>query len=141
MGPKSPVMIFNATGQLLLKKQTEGFPSHFVQLSDLSGYSYFAGKTYIGYEKTQARGRRANGRYTVGKLYITDNNLNTKKVIDYIPTDMTSSAIGLHMHGNYVLGDNHYLLQIISLEDVVIQGKESYVVNCILQEQVDGKVI
>jgi hypothetical protein len=141
MAPKASLMIFNNKGQLLLKKQTKGFPSHFVQLYNLSGYSYFAGKKYVGYEKTQARGYRANGRYTVGKLYITDNNLNTKKVVDYIPTNMTLSAIGIHMHGNYVLGDNHYLLQIISLEDPIIKGKESYVVNCILQEQLNGKVI
>jgi hypothetical protein len=41
-------MIFNASGQLLMRKQTAGFPAHFVQLPDLSGYSYFAGKIYVG---------------------------------------------------------------------------------------------
>jgi hypothetical protein len=48
MSAESPVMIFNSTGDLLLQKKTEGFPSHFVQLDDLSGYSYFAGKTQVG---------------------------------------------------------------------------------------------
>lgn len=139
LGPKSPIMIFNPSGKLLLKQETEGFPSHFVQLEDLSGYSYFSGNGYVGPLRSQKY--CANGRYTIGKLYITDNKLNTKKVIDYIPTPKIPKAIGLHMHGNYVLGENHYLLQAISFEEVEIVGKKSYVVNCILQEQLDGKVV
>ena len=141
MGPESPVMIFNASGQLLLEKQTDGFPANFVQLSDLSGYSYFAGKTYVGPKWGSVQGYSANGRYIVGKLYITDNNLETQKIIDYIPTPKIPKVIGLHMHGNYVLDSNHYLLQAISLEEVIIKTKKSYVVNCILQEQLNGEVI
>jgi hypothetical protein len=134
-------MIFNNKGQLLLKKQTDGAPSQFVQLSDLSGYSYFAGKVHVGSKTNEIKEYRANGLYTIGKLYITDNKLETKKVIDYISTHKIPKVVGLHMHGNYVLGDNHYLLQAISFEDVIISDKKSYVVNCILQEQLNGEVI
>jgi hypothetical protein len=65
----------------------------------------------------------------------------TRKVVDYLPTEITKNAIGLHMHGNYVLGENHYLLQIISMEEVCINTSRTYVVNCILQEQLNNKVI
>lgn len=139
MGIDSPIMIFDASGKLLKQTKTNGFPAHFVQLDDLSGYSYFSGRIHVG--KTAEPGHQANGRYTVGKLYITDNNLETKKIIDYIPTELTSNAIGLHMHGNYVLDKEHYLLQIISMEEVLIDSKPSYVVNCILQEQLNGEVV
>lgn len=139
LGPKSPIMIFNSSGQLLLSKKTEGFPSHFVQLTDLSGYSYFSGTQQVG--PKQAKNLCANGRYTLGKLYITNNNLETQKIIDYIPTPKIPKVIGLHMHGNYVLGKNHYLLQAISFEEVEIHNKKSYVVNNILQEQLNGEVI
>lgn len=141
MGKESSIMIFNNKGQLLLKKQAEGTPAHFVQLSDLSGYSYFAGKVHVGPKTNKIKEYRANGLYTIGKLYITNNELETKKVIDYIPTVKIPKVTGLHMHGNYVLGNNHYLLQAISFEDVIIKDKKSYVVNCILQEQLNGKVI
>ena len=141
MCEKSSLMIFNNTGQLLIKKQAEDIPSQFVQLSDLSGYSYFAGNMHVGPINNPIPEYRANGLYTIGKLYITDRELNTKKVIDYIPTAKIPNVIGLHMHGNYVLGENHYLLQALSLENVIINGKESYVVNCILQEQLNGEVI
>lgn len=141
MGPKSSIMIFNSSGQLLLQKQTIGFPTSFMQLPDLSGYFYSAGTEYVGPDRARSQKYRANGRYTISKLYITDNNLETKKIIDYIPTPKIPKVVGLHMHGNYVLGDDHYLLQAISLEDVIIEGKKTYVVNCILQEQLRGEVI
>ena len=138
MGPESPIMIFNSAGKLLLQKETNGFPAHFVQLRDLSGYSYFSGDIHVGKGSKQYR---ANGKYTVGKLYITDNQLNTVKEVDYIPTTKIPKVIGLHMHGNYVLGKDHYLLQAISFEEVEIQGQKSWVVNCIIQEQKNGCVI
>lgn len=141
MALKASLMVFNNNGNLLLQKATDGAPSHFIQLDDLSGYSYFAGKLHAGGQSNKIKEYRANGLYTIGKFYITDNKLETKKVVDYIPTAKIPKVIGLHMHGNYVLGDNHYLLQALSFEDVVINGKKSYVVNCILQEQLDGKVI
>ena len=141
MAIKASLMVFNNNGNLLLQKATDGAPSHFIQLDDLSGYSYCAGKLHVGGQSNEIKEYRANGLYTIGKFYITDNKLETKKVVDYIPTAKIPKVIGLHMHGNYVLGDNHYLLQALSFEDVVINGKKSYVVNCILQEQLDGKVI
>lgn len=141
MAPDSALMIFNASGDLLVKKETDGYPAYFVQLDDLSGYIYSAGKTRVNDQMPQGSGFCANGNYTIGKLYITDNNLETKKVVDYIPTEMTKNALGIHMHGSYVLGENHYLLQIISMADVVINDKPSYVVNCIIQEQLNGEVI
>lgn len=141
IGPKSPVMIFNNKGNLLLKRSTEGFPSQFMQLTDLSGYSYFSGNFYLGPDSKNLTGYAANGRYTIGKLYITDNNLNIKKIIDYIPTSKIPKIIGMQMHGNYVLGDDHYLLQGISFEEVLIDNRNSYVVNCTIQEQLNGRVI
>lgn len=139
MGPKSPIMIFNASGDLLLEKETEGFPCDFTQLDDLSGYSYFSGAIQVG--PSVLAKYHANGRYTIGKLYITDNELNIRQIVDYIPTNKKSNVIGLHMHGNKVLGDGHYWLQAISLEDVLVDGKQTYVVNCILQEQLNGQVV
>lgn len=140
--PRGSVMIFNHAGELLRTKQTAGFPANFLQLPDLSGYSYFAGRTRIGPKQDGIETAiRANGRYTTGSVYITDNDLETIKVIDYIPTSKIPRAIGLHFHGNYVLGKDHYLVQALSREDVLINGKRSYVVNCILQEQLDGNVV
>lgn len=141
LGENSSVMIFNAKGQLLLKQPTSGYPAHFLQLADLTGYSYFAGKGYIGPKSDNIKGYAANGRYTIGKLYLTNNKLETIKVVDYIPTKKIPKVVGLHFHGNYVLNENHYLLQAVSLENVYINNKESYVVNCILQEQLNGEVI
>ena len=132
-------MIFNKKGDLLVQHDTDGFPCHLTQLPDLTGYSYFSGSLDVGPESVD--GYFANGRYLVGKFFITDNKLNTVKTIDYIPTEKTKNAIGIHMHGSYVLGKNHYLLQIISLEEVMIDNTKSYVVNCILQEQKDNQVI
>lgn len=138
---ESSLMIFNNKGDLLVKKDINGFPAQFTQLSDLTGYSYFAGNIHVGGKQNKIKKYRANGLYTIGKFYITDNNLETKKVVEYIPTNKIPNVIGLHMHGNYVLGDNHYLLQAISFEDVVIKNKKTSVVNCILQEQLNGEVI
>ncbi len=139
LGKKSPIMIFNAAGQLLVKKQTNGFPAELRQLYDLSGYSYFSGTTAVG--PRCAQGYNANGRYTLGKLYITDNYLDTRKVIDYIPTPNIPKVLGLHFHGNYVLGEEHFLVQAISMEEVLVDNVKTYVVNCILQEQLNGEVV
>jgi hypothetical protein len=138
---KSSLMIFNNKGDLLVKKAINGAPAQFTQLPDLTGYSYFAGNLHVGGKQNNIKKYRANGLYTVGKFYITDNNLDTTKVVDYIPTKKIPNVIGLHMHGNYVLGDNHYLLQAISFEDVIIENKKTRVVNCILQEQLNGEII
>ena len=138
---ESSLMIFNNKGDLLVKKDLNGLPAQFTQLSDLTGYSYFAGNIPVGGRQNKIKEYRANGLYTIGKFYITDNNLETKKVVEYIPTNKIPNVIGLHMHGNYVLGNNHYLLQAISFEDVVIENKKTSVVNCILQEQLNGEVI
>jgi len=135
----APVMIFDNKGNLLKQASTAGYPSMFRQLPDLSGYYYTAGNAEV--KSSRFAEYRSNGRYLLGPLFITDNNLDVVTTVDFLPTTYCSNIIGIHSHCNLVLGKNHYLIQYIAFNTVTIDGKETYVVNCGIQEQLNNKII
>lgn len=124
--------ILDYKGNVKLYKQFPKVIMDFKQLPYSNGFTYNICQHGYG---------NANGWYELSDVVITDDKLNEIKRLQLLPNKTLMTKSLCQCHDNLIIDENHYFLLGINKQNVKINNKYTQVLNCMIQEQLNGKVV